>query len=332
MLLLLACSAPPESTPVAPDAVWQQARSIESQGPVVLDQPYVSSNWWQSPNGYQVAQAEAISDAALFAFETEGGCIAVEVRYTAGSNRSNGVTVLGRSRDGAEVGRAVVDMTEGGGWTSLGQWTFPAGENAIAVSRWAPAGVVIADAVRLATCGAKVPDSTTEGSAESGTESGTETTTRSVPYYSQYDNAYEPSATCGITSAAMLLGSLGDGDRPDTFYVRYGKAQGQSPEGLAQLYAWEGYSSTSGRNATRAQLKDMLDDGLPVVVHGFWTGAGHITVLVDYDSTGWIVNDPAGDWYDGYGYTSGKQVHYPYGGAWDQKLSWDGDIWWSTAW
>ena len=79
------------------------------------------------------------------------------------------------------------------------------------------------------------------------------------------------------------------------------------------------------------ELRAMLDDGDPVVVHGFWTSAGHIVVLVGYDSTGWIVNDPAGDWYRGYGNGGGEAVHYPYGSTWDNDLSWDGDIWWSTA-
>jgi hypothetical protein len=76
----------------------------------------------------------------------------------------------------------------------------------------------------------------------------------------------------------------------------------------------------------------MLENGDPVIVDGFWTSAGHIAVLVGFDSTGWIVNDPAGDWYLGYGSGGGEAVHYPYGSTWDDDLSWDGDIWWSTAW
>ncbi len=157
---------------------------------------------------------------------------------------------------------------------------------------------------------------------------------REVPYYYQYDNRYEPSATCGLTSAAMLLSSwYGKAFvTPDDLYLAYGKDQGQSPSGLATLYGWEGLYSRSGSGATREDLRAHLDAGRPVVVHGFWTGAGHITVLVGHDGSGWIANDPAGDWYSGYGTGAwGDSVHYPYGGSWDQDLSWDGDIWWSAA-
>ena len=152
-----------------------------------------------------------------------------------------------------------------------------------------------------------------------------------VPYYYQYDNDFEPTSTCGLTSAAMMLGSRGRNRTPDALYRDYGKTQGQSPEALAELYRWEGFTADSGRSATRAQLRAMLDAGDPVVVHGFWTSAGHIVTLIGYDSTGWLVHDPAGDWYHGYGGSWGDSVHYPFNSAWDDNLSWDGDIWWSTA-
>jgi predicted double-glycine peptidase len=118
---------------------------------------------------------------------------------------------------------------------------------------------------------------------------------------------------------------------PDTLYRTYGKGQAQSPEGLAQLYAWEGLYSSSGRDATRAELRQHLDAGRPVVVHGDWTGSGHIVVLVGYTETDWIVNDPAGDWYTCYGCGEADHIHYPLGGAWDDAMSWDGDIWYSVA-
>ena len=145
-------------------------------------------------------------------------------------------------------------------------------------------------------------------------------------YFYQYDNAYEPSATCGVTSAAMALDT---GVAPDTLYQRYGKASGQSPEALEDLYRAEGFAAESGRTGTRSELRAMLDEGTPVVVHGFWTDGGHIVTLVDHDETGWLVNDPAGDWYEGYGSGPGERVHYPYGSQWDLEMSWDGDIWWS---
>ncbi len=152
-----------------------------------------------------------------------------------------------------------------------------------------------------------------------------------LPYYFQYDNAYEPSATCGITSTAMVLSYFGGTVTPDDLYRTYGKSQGQSPSGIEQLYGWHGLHGDSGYYGTRSEIREHLDDGRPVVVHGYWTSAGHISVIVGYDADGWIVHDPAGDWYVGYGWGSGEAVHYPYGGGWDDDLSWDGDIWWSAA-
>lgn len=153
-----------------------------------------------------------------------------------------------------------------------------------------------------------------------------------VPYFYQYDNAYEPGSTCGITSAAMLIDYWDPSSvTPDGLYRTYGKAQGQSPSGLAQLYAWEGLSSDYGTRGTRAELRAHLDAGRPVVVHGYWTGSGHVAVIVGYTDTDWIVNDPAGDWYTCYGCGPADHIAYPIGGAWDAEMSSDGDIWWSTA-
>ncbi len=153
-----------------------------------------------------------------------------------------------------------------------------------------------------------------------------------VPYFYQYDNAHEPGSTCGITSAAMLVDFWHSGSvTPDVLYGRYGKAQGQSPSGLAALYEAEGLYAEYGTWATRSDLRDHLDDGRPVVVHGYWTGSGHIAVIVGYTDTDWIVNDPAGDWYNCYGCGEADHIAYPLGGAWDAEMSTDGDIWWSTA-
>lgn len=153
-----------------------------------------------------------------------------------------------------------------------------------------------------------------------------------VPYFYQYDNTNEPGGTCGVTSAAMLVNYWNAGSvTPDRLYSRYGKAQGQSPSGLAALYEAEGLYADFGTRGTRAELRAHLDAGRPVVVHGYWTSAGHITVLVGYTDTDWIVNDPAGDWYNCYGCGEADHIAYPLGGAWDAEMSTDGDVWWSTA-
>ena len=153
-----------------------------------------------------------------------------------------------------------------------------------------------------------------------------------VPYFYQYDNAYEPSGTCGVTSTAMALNYRFPGRAtPDSLYLRYGKPAAQSPSGIAAIYEAEGLYAEWGLYGTRDTLLDHLDAGRPVVVHGFWTGAGHIAVIVGYDENDWIVNDPAGDWYTCYGCGEADHIRYPRGGSWDDELSVDGDIWYSTA-
>lgn len=153
-----------------------------------------------------------------------------------------------------------------------------------------------------------------------------------VPYFYQYDNTHEPGSTCGITSAAMLLDYWNPGSvTPDSLYVDYGKSQGQSPYGLAALYEAEGLYADWTTSGTRDALRAHLDAGRPVIAHGWWTDAGHVVVIVGYDDQDWIVNDPAGDWYDCYGCGGGEAVRYPIGGAWDELMSTDGDLWLSAA-
>ena len=153
-----------------------------------------------------------------------------------------------------------------------------------------------------------------------------------VPYFYQYDNYYEPGGTCGLTSTAMVLDYWTErGLVPDDLYERYGKAQAQSPEGIAQLLSWEGLNTSWSRTGTRSELRAWIDSGRPVIVHGYWTGAGHIAVIIGYDDRNWVVHDPAGDWEVCYGCGGGEGVLYSRTGAWDERLSSDGDIWYSVS-
>ncbi len=153
-----------------------------------------------------------------------------------------------------------------------------------------------------------------------------------VPYFYQYNNSYEPGSTCGVTSVAMAINWWNPNQAtPDDLYLTYGKAQAQSPSGIAALQRWEGLYARHTTGGTRGQIKSHLDAGRPVVVHGYWTGSGHITVIVGYDETDWLVNDPAGDWYTCYGCGYADHVRYPMGGRWDDLMSWDGDIWFTAS-
>lgn len=125
---------------------------------------------------------------------------------------------------------------------------------------------------------------------------GTSRILTAATYYYQYNNKYEPGSTCGNTSAAMLLSMHGVAVTPDELYERFGKNQGQSPEGLAALYRDFGLKSISSRAGTFAEIREAIDENSPVVIHGYFTKSGHIVCVVGYDRFGLVVNDPAGAW------------------------------------
>lgn len=158
-----------------------------------------------------------------------------------------------------------------------------------------------------------------------------------VPYFYQYDNDHEPGSTCGLTSAAMLLGASGRDVTPDDLYVRWGKPQGQSPEGLAAIFDRELGHGAWTRAGTRALIRRQIDAGRPVVLHTYFT-SGHIVLVVGYDDEGFIFHDPAGRWagcarcgYPGRTSTNGRYVTYPYEWLTGEVIGYDGDVWMSTG-
>ncbi|MBL8685498.1 MAG: C39 family peptidase [Myxococcales bacterium] len=159
-----------------------------------------------------------------------------------------------------------------------------------------------------------------------------------VPYFYQYNNANEPGGTCGVTSAAMVLGFFGQTVTPDQLYTRYGKPSGQSPSSLVGLYERHGLRGAYTYNGTEAMIRAQIDAGRPVITHGYFTGAGHVLVIVGYDSTGFFVNDPAGRWRGcvrcGYAGTStstnGLRAHYDYA-SFRAAAAPDGNYWLSVA-
>ena len=104
----------------------------------------------------------------------------------------------------------------------------------------------------------------------------------------------------------------------------FGKDKAQSPAGLAAVfnhYAQQLGSSRRLRAQTNGRLADvkaLLKQGKPVIVHGYFTGSGHVVVLTGYDGTHYTVNDPAGRWKQtfkggyagGYAPTAGHRVRY----------------------
>ncbi len=128
-----------------------------------------------------------------------------------------------------------------------------------------------------------------------------------VPYYRQYDNAERGGSACNITSVAMMVDYFGialepenKSRMPDKIYDRFGIKY--NPEELAAIFniiAREANASVRDNfyeRGTIAQLREELENGNPVIVHGWFTKPGHIMVVTDFDGENYIVNDPAGRW------------------------------------
>jgi N-acetyl-anhydromuramyl-L-alanine amidase AmpD len=119
----------------------------------------VSNHWVSSastPNfygtGYWYASTISASDPATFWFYVDqAGARTVDAWWTEGPNRSTGAPFMAFDTNGALIDVVKVDQTrDGGKWVELGTFHFPAGWNAIRLSRWAPSNrIVVADAVRI---------------------------------------------------------------------------------------------------------------------------------------------------------------------------------------
>ena len=146
---------------------------------------------------------------------------------------------------------------------------------------------------------------------------------KNVPYYNQLRNYYKPYSTCQNTAMAMVLAYYGWTGDPDDIYQSYGKSAKSAVE-FENIFNY--YASASdfsvrlqtfwGRTAKDLEMR--IQQGRPVVLHGRFTGSGHVVVLVGYDENYFYINDPAGIWnqkvYGGYNYnviTDGEYVKYP---------------------
>jgi N-acetyl-anhydromuramyl-L-alanine amidase AmpD len=119
----------------------------------------VSNHWVSAAStpgyygtGYWYAGTVSASDPATFwFFVAEGGTRTVDAWWTQGSNRSDQAPFMAYDANGALIETVRVDQTiNGGKWVELGTFNFPAGWNAIRLSRWAPSNrIVVADAVRI---------------------------------------------------------------------------------------------------------------------------------------------------------------------------------------
>lgn len=118
-----------------------------------------SSNWTSSSNvsgywgtGYYVAATASVADAAVFEFQLNAdGEKEVFAWWTAASDRSTSTPFVIIDATGKRLATVHKNQQQNGGkWVSLGKFTFTAGWNQVAVSRWTtPGAQVVADAIRV---------------------------------------------------------------------------------------------------------------------------------------------------------------------------------------
>jgi lysozyme family protein len=144
-----------------------------------------------------------------------------------------------------------------------------------------------------------------------------------VPYLSQLDNETNPHGTCNVTSLSMCMAYYGhptrnaQGEQLEDELNRYCNEHGLDrhiPQHLAQVVRDHGYKDDFRDNGKWDDVKKGLQEGKPCVIHGYFTGSGHIITIVGYNQKGWIVHDPYGEWYSsGYDTSkSGANLTYSY--------------------
>ena len=146
-----------------------------------------------------------------------------------------------------------------------------------------------------------------------------------VPYQSQNDNAsgtgYRECFSSSCAMVAMYYGKIKNDDAYNEVRAKYG----DSTDAQAQVRTLRslGLEANFITNAGTDDIKAAINAGRPVpcgwLHHGpsaHPSGGGHYSVVIGYDDTGWIVNDPNGEanLVNG-GYTdnlNGERMHYSY--------------------
>lgn len=143
-----------------------------------------------------------------------------------------------------------------------------------------------------------------------------------VPYFFQYANTYEPGATCANTTMAMLLKYYGANYTPDQIYLEFRK---QAQDEFKFDTIFNRLAARAGikqrirvhmETGSIAQMEAELNKQRPVIIHGKFTGSGHVMLLIGNDGTRYTMNDPAGVWGQklcngsGYGGSGGAGVRY----------------------
>lgn len=144
-----------------------------------------------------------------------------------------------------------------------------------------------------------------------------------VPYFYQYNNLLHPGSSCQNTSIAMVLSHLGWVGTPDDITAEWGKDYAQAPDNLSYLFNtlanehWLGGVLWTTTDGSIEDFRSSATQDNIMIVHGYFTGYGHVLVVTGFDGDNYRVNDPAGQWnlsfMGGYGQedTSGHDILYP---------------------
>jgi len=167
-----------------------------------------------------------------------------------------------------------------------------------------------------------------------------------MPYLSQHDNVYHPSGSCNATSIAMALMFLGvtkkdpnEKDLGNEIFPQLaamGPIPG-TPSYMAAVVERYGKSDNFVGNAPDEDIKKWLSEGKPIVIHGIFTGPGHIVAVSGFNNQGFLVHDPWGKFMGSQGAydfdASGEYNLHPYdtyvaqfwhevtGGTWTHFIS-----------
>ncbi len=125
-----------------------------------------------------------------------------------------------------------------------------------------------------------------------------------IPYKNQLDNAVNPTGACNVTAFAMVMAYFQIKQRTsaaqfeDELY-RYMDSHGLSrhdPGDLAQMAKAYGIQDDLTLRGSLPDIRKAIAEGRPCIVHGYFTGFGHIVVIRGYNQSGFYVNDPYGEW------------------------------------
>lgn len=165
------------------------------------------------------------------------------------------------------------------------------------------------------------------------------------PYYTQRNNKIKPGSSCNVTSMVAALSAAGwpvekmasGGRQPEDELMRFiltdaacdRKWRMLDPQGRIPPNEWHavlaygtnrwllGLGYPSGivewrENATLEEIRQQVDKGGSVVVSGqfpYQSGKlDHVVAVVGHDAAGFIIDDPWGDWHDGYITTKGNDI------------------------